>query len=324
MFFFKLSLKVKAIRTRLLTILFFVSKKKYYGYLIGLLGVILFSTKAILAKVAYSFDADFLSLLFLRMLYSLPVYLFFLFQERRKRKVEKNTIQKKDFLSILFLGIIGYYLSSLFDFRGLEKIDASLERLILFTYPTFTLLFSFLVFKIKPSRKQLYAIIFTYFGVILLFGESFYSSNWSTDTFIGIGEILTSSVLYGAYLALASLQIKKMGSKKFTIYVMLVSCIVFIIHFIAVNQTVLLSVAQEVYVIGFFMAVFSTVLPSFLITYSISLIGANNTAIVGSVGPISTILLAYFILGERLGVFEIFGGGVIFLSILYLTQNKRT
>ena len=305
--------------------MFFLKKKTYYGYFIGTLGVVLFSTKAILAKLAYSFDADYLSILFLRMVYSLPIYGFLLFLEIKKSKTspKKNSLTRKDGIHIILLGIIGYYLSSFFDFKGLEKIDASLERLILFTYPTFTLITSFFIFNVTPSKKQLIAIVFTYGGIAFLFGENIYSSQLDVETLLGGKDILISSFLYGAYLALASPKIKKIGSKKFTIYVMLVSCIAFITHFVVVNHSIFLDVRQEIYLIGFFMAIFSTVLPSFLVAYAISLIGSNNTAIMGTFGPVSTILLAYFILGERLAIFEILGGGIIFFGIYFLTKKGK-
>ena len=108
---------------------------------LGLTGIILFSTKAIFAKLAYQYEVDAISLLLLRMTFSLPFYLFFAFYKNQ----EKVTATKNDYLWALLFGFLGYYLASYFDFKGLEYIKASLERLILFTYPTFVviLLYSF-------------------------------------------------------------------------------------------------------------------------------------------------------------------------------------
>lgn len=66
---------------------------------------------------------------------------------------------------ILLLGMFGYYLSSLFDFYGLEYISAGLERLILFTYPTLILLFQVVIFRERPSRRTLLAMGVCYMGL---------------------------------------------------------------------------------------------------------------------------------------------------------------
>ena len=131
---------------------------------LGLTGIILFSTKAIFAKLAYQYRADAASLLLLRMVFSLPFYIFFALY-----KNQKITVAKNDYLWVLLFGFLGYYLASYFDFKGLEYIKASLERLILFTYPTFVILLSFIFFKIKISSYQLFAILITYLGICIVF-----------------------------------------------------------------------------------------------------------------------------------------------------------
>ena len=118
------------------------------GFLIAFIGAILFSTKAIIVKKAFAnIHVDALTLLAIRMLFSLPFYLgtaFFIGSNKSNQK-----LSGKGWISIIVLGLFGYYLSSLFDFIGLQYISAGLERLILFLYPSFAVLINAIFFKQK-------------------------------------------------------------------------------------------------------------------------------------------------------------------------------
>ena len=81
---------------------------------------------------------------------------------------------------------------------------------------------------------------------------------------------------------------------------MLVSCFCVFIHFSLIGDTDLFSLPWQVYGLGFLIAVFATVIPSFMVSASIKIISSSNFAIVAGVGPISTIILASFFLDEKL------------------------
>lgn len=101
------------------------------GFLLSLTGALLFSTKAIFVKLAFKeTGVDALTLLSLRMLFALPFYLVAAWFALKKENVQK--LNKTTLLWIITMGVFGYYLSSLFDFIGLQYVSAGLERLILF------------------------------------------------------------------------------------------------------------------------------------------------------------------------------------------------
>ena len=80
------------------------------------------------------------------------------------------------------------------------------------------------------------------------------------------------------------------------------------------------SFPYQVYLLGIGVAVIGTVLPSFLMTKGIALIGSSNMAIIASVGPIATIVFSYYILKEDFSILHLLGtafvlGGVLLLSI---------
>ena len=140
------------------------SKINTLGFLITIGGAIFFSTKAIFVKLAFQdTKVDAVTLLCLRMLFSLPFYIGAAWIAHRKEGVVKLT--RKQWGWVLTMGIFGYYLSSLFDFIGLQYVSAGLERLILFLYPTFAVLINTFYFKTKLSRIQVLALLLTYIGI---------------------------------------------------------------------------------------------------------------------------------------------------------------
>ena len=133
---------------------------KSLGILYGILGVVLFSSKAVMVKLAYQYEVSTLDLLLFRMLFSLPFYIIILFLIRKKSA--KAQIKTKDYAWLFLFGFVGYYLASYFDFLGLNYIKAGLERIILFVYPTIVVFLSWLIFKQKITRVQFIAIAVTY------------------------------------------------------------------------------------------------------------------------------------------------------------------
>tara|TARA_B100000900_G_scaffold251326_1_gene214123 strand:- start:1886 stop:2788 length:903 start_codon:yes stop_codon:yes gene_type:complete len=290
----------------------------------GLTGIILFSTKSIFAKLAYQYEVDAINVLLLRMVFSLPFYLILAFFKNEK----KVTATKNDYLRLLLLGFLGYYLASYFDFKGLEYIKASLERLILFIYPTFVIILSFVFLKIKISRYQFYAILVAYFGICIVFLPEIEISTPST-TLKGSLLVLLSAVTYASYIFGSGCLIPKFGTRRFTCYVMIVSSIMIITQFIiecemSVN---LLNFPKEVYMYGILIAIFSTVIPSFLISHAIKELGPNQFSLFGSIGPISTLMLANVFLEERLSTLQVLGSVVVIMGIFateYFKVDPKT
>lgn len=284
-------------------------------------GIVLFSAKAIMVKLAYRYDADVLTVLLLRMVFALPVYLFIAYRISGKKEAYRMTT--RDYGWLFMLGFVGYYAASYFDFYGLKFISASLERLILFVYPTLVILITWLVLKRKPTRLQVWAIIITYSGIFLAFADNLEMTG--NGFWKGAVLIFLSAFTYALYIIGSGSMIPRIGPVRFTAYVMLVSCILVILHYSIMNGTEVLRQPWQVYVLGFAMAIVSTVIPSFLISEAIKRMGASNFAIYGSLGPISTIILAIIFLGEKLDFFQIVGTIVVIagVSIINLKQSQK-
>ncbi len=294
------------------------TKKFWYGIAIGVLGIVLFSSKAVMVKLAYNYEVDAISILLLRMLFAFPFYLIIAYVYRHQNK--EVEIKSSDYAWVVFFGFIGYYLASYFDFVGLTYIKASLERIILFLYPTLVILLNRFFLKQPITKIQAAAIGLTYLGIVIAFSDEVAISG--SEAYLGGFFILLSAITYASYLVGSGWLIPKFGVMKFTAYAMIVSCVCVFVHYSIINDSDLFGFSWEVYVLGFLIAVFATVIPSFLVSASIKMISSSNFAIVAGVGPISTIILAAIFLNETLTLLQLFGALVVIVGILLVSKKK--
>ena len=295
---------------------------KRTSFIIAFFGALLFSCKAIFIKMAYWYDIDKLSLLVLRMGFALPFYLVFAYKEQIKQPNKNQKVEAKDWVILIVLGIIGYYFASFLDLWGLQYVSAGLERLILFVYPTITTLLAAFIFKRKLTGRKLLAIVLTYFGISLAFWDKVSLGNIE-NFWLGTGLIFGSALTFSFFLIGSEKLIPKFGSVKFTSYSMIISCLVTILHFGFSSEANLLSFPWEVYAIAIAIATISTVLPSFMMSYAIKNIGASNTAITSSIGPIWVLVLAYFILGESFSYLQLAGTMIVIFGVWLISKAKQ-
>jgi drug/metabolite transporter (DMT)-like permease len=289
--------------------------------LLATAGVVLFSVKAIFVKKAYGYHVDAVSLLLIRMVISLPVYVAIAFITTI-RKGKKGIVAWKHFPGIVFFGLAGYYMASYLDFVGLQYISASLERLILFIYPTMVVVISAIIYKTKVSIKQTLGILITYFGVFLIFYQRSAMDSHSS-VFLGSILIIGCALTYAIYLVGSGKLIPIIGSAQYTSYAMIFACLGVIVHSFFNGNVTLYNHPPEVYRIGIGLSFLSTVLPSFLISEAIKRMGATKVAIIGSIGPISTIILANIFLGERINAFQWLGAMVVISGVLLVNINSE-
>ena len=294
----------------------------FIGVIICLLGAICFSTKAIFVKLAYRDTAvDAVSLLALRMIFSLP---FFLVSAGVYSSKENNVkFTTKQWMYVAIIGCLGYYISSLLDFMGLQFVTASIERLILFIYPTLVLLMNSVLFKQKIKPIQWLAVILTYAGLLLaFFSEVDFDSSQNENFLWGSFLIFVCAFTYAAYIVGSGKLIPMVGAIKFNSYAMSFACVGVLLHFFVTSEQSLIELPAKVYTYSFLMAILSTVIPSYLVTLGIKRIGSDTAAIVGSVGPVSTILLAYFFLNESIFAMQIVGTAMILFGVLLVSRGK--
>jgi drug/metabolite transporter (DMT)-like permease len=300
--------------------------EKSSGYLLGgvvitILGSICFSAKAIFVKLAYfETSIDAVSLLALRMIFSIPFFLGSALITSSKKDNVKFT--RKQWVYIAFIGCLGYYVSSLLDFLGLQYISAGMERLILFMYPTIVVLMSAAILRERIKTKQIIALVLTYAGLLLAFaGEVNLGASNDPNFYLGCFLVFACAVTFAAYIVGSGKLIPLVGPVKFNSYAMSFAAIGVLLHFVITSDKSLLHLDNKVYLFSFLMAIISTVIPSYLRSEGIKRIGPETASIVTSIGPASTIIQANIFLDEPIFALQI-AGTILILSGVTLISWK--
>lgn len=296
----------------------FANRDVLLGVVFALLAAVGFSAKAILVKLAYLDSVDAVTLLALRMVFSVPFFIAVALWIRRQHAAPLNT---HDRLLVLGLGLIGYYCSSFLDFLGLQYISAGLERLILFLYPTMTVILTALLYKRPIGKGVMAAMALSYAGIALVFLHDVGTKEGSIV--VGASLVFASTLSYSIYLVGAGHAIARIGTMRFTAYAMVVASGASLLQFVLIRPLSALDLPLRVYELSIAMAIFSTVLPVFLLSFAIKRIGSGSASLIGSIGPVSTIYMAYVFLGESLSWLQIVGSLLVLAGVLVISLNSK-
>lgn len=286
------------------------------GFLAVAASAILFSAKAVFVKLGYALGVEPVVFMALRMLFCLPFFTAMALAPWLRGKGAASPLDRRDLLTIAGLGILGYYLASLFDLVGLQYVTAGMERMILYVYPTLVILFSAWMFRKPMGSALILPLVLSYAGIAVSFGAEALGGRGS-DTHLGAFLVFLSAVCYALFLVIQGGIIHRVGAQRLTAYAMLSSTAAVLVHFIIAHPLSDLAQPMRVLLLAAVVAVFSTVVPAYLLGYGIQRVGAGRAAVVSSVGPASTFVMAAILLGERagwpqvLGLALVVGGGLM-------------
>jgi len=287
------------------------------GILLVVIATLGFSAKAILVKLGYRYGVDAITLLVLRMIFSLP---FFLFVAAVNQSNNDHRLEPKDWGAVVVLGFFGYYLASLLDFYGLQYVTVGLERLILYLYPTIAVILSALFLHRRATRAELLAIGLSYLGIAI---ATHGAIGLRANGYLGVALIFGSAVSYAVYIVGSERTIHRIGAIRCTAYALTISCLLVIGQYGFSHRWQLPKVPMEVYALSLGMAIFSTVVPAFLMSAGIKRIGANKTVIIGGIGPIATIAMGVVVLGEEIGVAEVIGTALVLTGVVNMGRKHK-
>ncbi len=274
-----------------------------------------FSTRGILTKLAYPYGVDAVTLLTLRMLFALPLFVLMAIVARHGAE----PLKRIDWALVLLLGFIGYYLSSLLSFQALVYIHAGLERLLLYLTPTIVVVLSALLWKQRIRRHHLVALALTYGGIVLVLGDSLTITAEPQAVAIGSALVLASALTYAVYLIGSGAVIPRIGSARFTAYASGTACAYVIVQFLLIRDLAALDLPVPVYT----MAIVCTVLPTWMMAEGIRRIGTNQSSLLSSIGPVSTIALAGLILDEPITTVQVLGATLVLSGVALVTSKRE-
>lgn len=286
------------------------------GLLFAVFGAIAFSGKAIIVKLAYRHGVDAVTLIMYRMLFALPLFAAMAWWSSRG----KAALTRRDWLGVLGLGFSGYYLASFLDFAGLAFISASLERLILYLTPTLVLLIGFLLYGRRISRAQAGGMLISYAGVLLVFGREVTLTGAGVAW--GSSLVFLSAISYALYLSYSGELVQRLGSLRLVGLATSVACLLCILQFVLLRPLSAAQVAPEVIWLSLLNAIACTAVPVLLVMMAIERIGAGVAAQVGMIGPMSTILMGVWLLGEPFTLW-IAAGTVLVVAGIFVFSRGR-
>ena len=285
---------------------------KNIGILVVFLATVFLSTKSIWAKLIYLDSLSPLNVLVCRAVLSLPFFLIPMI------RFEWNSVNKSKVFKYSFLGAILYLSSSIADFIGLLYISASLERAVLFTFPIYVFLLSSDLSRITFSKVGL--IVSTVLGLAIMFNPTV--DNHLTDTLIGISLVLLSAIFWALFIIYSKRAVSNISSTIFTSTYMCITTVLLLLGFIidSKNFTTFSTLQTHTMIYLVFLAIFCSIIPSYLMSFGLKRINASLAAVISAMGPIVTLALDVVILNHNLALNEIIGAIIVTACVTCLTR----
>jgi drug/metabolite transporter (DMT)-like permease len=291
---------------------------RFWGIVFALAGTISFAFRPILIKLGYaSHPVSATTLLFLRMTLSLPFFLAMAWWLRGAAP-----IARRDWLGIVWLGFLGYYFASLLDFLGLQYVPAGLGRLIMFLYPTLVVILSAVFLSKSPTRREIAALAVTYAGVALVLSDRLGVAPEHRQFLFGALLIFSSAMCYAVYLVTGSQIVKRVGSARFTAYTMIVSTAPAVLQFLLLEPWSALELPAQLWWYVSLLVTVCTVLPVFLVAEALKRIGANQFALIGALGPVTTVIADFALMDGGMSALQVVGGALVISGVLLVTVRN--
>ena len=285
---------------------------KNIGILVVFLATVFLSTKSIWAKLIYLDSLSPLNVLVCRAVLSLPFFLIPMI------RFDWNSVNRSKVFKYSFLGAILYVSSSITDFIGLLYISASLERAVLFTFPIYVFLLSSDLSRITFSKVVL--IVSTVLGLAIMFNPTV--DNHLTDTLIGISLVLLSAIFWALFIIYSKRAVSNISSTIFTSTYMCITTVLLLLGFIidSKNFTTFSTLQTHTMIYLVFLAIFCSIIPSYLMSFGLKKINASLAAVISAMGPIVTLALDVVILNHNLALNEIIGAIIVTACVTCLTR----
>jgi drug/metabolite transporter (DMT)-like permease len=289
------------------------------GALLVSMAAMLFATKGIFAKQLYSMGVSVEALVTIRAVLALP--LFWWFALRREGWHTLRTTPPRAVVMAALVGALCYYAGAMLDFIALTMIAASIERVLIFSYPAMVVLYVSIRERRKPKPAVLAALLLTYVGIFFTMGGFDFEAlraNW-----FGALLVIGSALTYAIYFLVSEKFTREIGSSRFALIAMTAAPLCLVPHFLVTRDIAELTVIEpQAWLLLALLAVLCMFLPALFQAEGVRRIGAQRGAVLSTVGPPTTVLLAWLLLDERLILWQWLGVALIVLGILALDLER--
>jgi drug/metabolite transporter (DMT)-like permease len=163
------------------------------------------------------------------------------------------------------------------------------------------------------------ALALSYGGIAFVFANDLRFGGDSSALWIGGALVFASALTYALYLVGAGDVIARLGSVRFSAWAMLLSTLFVLAQFALTRDLAALDVPLSIYALSLAMAIFATVLPTWLISEAIRRLGANTSSLMGSLGPVFTIGFGAMILSEAVHWVQLAGAALVLAGVMLVT-----
>jgi drug/metabolite transporter (DMT)-like permease len=296
-----------------------VGRNSLIGLLLAIIGAVGFASKGVFAKALYADGWSVDSVLVLRALYALPCMVLWTIATQGTASLTR--LAPRAIAWTAFGGIACYYFGATWDFQALQLIDASVERVLLFSYPSIVVIIDAVLYRRLPQASMLGALIITYAGILMVvtgLDLKIFQANLA-----GAGLVLACAVTSAIYYVTGDRWTRSIGSAAYTVYALAAAtlCLAADHGFSGKNWQTHWSGRDLALFSG--LVVFATVVPMLAMAEGVRRLGAPRASVVSTVGPPTTILLGAWLLNERMSLAQWIGVALIVMGILFLEALRR-
>ena len=274
-----------------------------------------FGAMAIFGKLAYEAGVGTLTLLLVRFVLGGLVFgaIVGLRAELRPRGAGRRAI-----LVGIGLGAIGYATQAGLFFGALQRIDASLLALLLYTYPAWVTLAAFALGRERPTRRRVGALALSSAGLVIVLTGSAAGEFDALAAVMGIGAALA----YTAYILVADRAGAAMSPFALSALVCLGATATFSVIGL-VSGAIDFGFEREGWLWLVLIALVSTALPISAFFAGMARVGPSTASILSTFEPVVTVSLAYLAFSERLSLVQLGGAALVVAAAVMLAAPGR-
>jgi drug/metabolite transporter (DMT)-like permease len=190
----------------------------------------LFASKGIFGKLLYQRGVGFEVLVTVRALLAMPLFVWFAWSANRTpASTPARPASRGAVFAAIVAGIVCYYVGALVDFWALMLIDASIERVLLFSYPAMVVLIGSVLARRAPEARVVGAMIVTYVGIFFAMGGI--DLHELTQNLFGAVLVLIAALTTAIYFLIGDRYTHELGSTRFAAIGMSAAAVALALHF---------------------------------------------------------------------------------------------
>ena len=284
------------------------------GTLLCLASGAAFGAMAIFGKLAYGEGATIGTLLAVR--FALAAALFWALLAVRGAGLG---LGRRDIALGLGLGAVGYAAQAGCYFAALQRIDASLLSLVLYTFPAMVAGAAIALGRERADRRRLGALALSSAGLALVVAGAGTGALDPVGTAFGLG----AAVVYSAYILISEGISRRVRPAALSALVCTGAAVSLV-----TGSALLGDLHPGALTLGGWgwlacLAVISTVASIAMFFAGLSRVGPTSASILATVEPVVTVGLAALVFGETLGAVQLAGGALVLAAVPTLALAGR-